>query len=140
MSKAFFLITTWCAFTACNSVKQPINEMKDSLLTIQVAKIANNGSGQLAYQVRVIPSIAIKSELNSGNKHDMLYQMDSCFYLQNNKQKIYAVNTQAVANGLADVYEYMVVFGSAIPFDKNWQFIYQDKYLDHKKYTLKIEN
>lgn len=140
MSKALFLITIFCVFTACNAGKQSVNEFRDSLLTIQVAKADDKGTGQSIYQVRVIPSETIKSRLNSGNNRAMLYQMDSCFYLQNNEQKVYAVNTQAVANGLANVYEYMVVFEPGVPHNKNWQFIYQDKYLDHKKYTLKIEN
>lgn len=115
-------------------------ETGDSLLTVQAAKLPydKNDSASVNFRVRI--SINTDTLNYKRSAESMMYRMDSCFYLQANGKKYYPQLTQAVASGVNKRFEYLVSFDSKtlLPLQKV-NMVYQDRYLDHKTYTLLLK-
>jgi|SRR6185437_7801888 len=130
----------FAVFGACRRDKNSVKEIKDHGLTVQVIKMegepAGGNTNTASYSARLIPDKGLISEKDSKIKTALWYSMDSSFYLQAGKKKIYAEIIQPIANGLVNRYEYMLSFDlTGLKGDK-WSLIYQDKFLNHRKYII----
>ena len=94
----------------------------------------------LVYAARLIPDKIIQKKSDS-SKTKLWYKMDSCFYIQSGKNKVYAGLVQPIANGSTGSFEYMLSFDmQGDNFKKNKSLVYQDRYLNHMRYAISLEN
>jgi len=123
---------------ACNTHKGSFKEIKDHGLTIQIIKTIGEPRNDHAinYSARLVPDKGLISEKDAKVKTELWYGMDSCFYLQSGKKRVYPEIIQPIANGVAGSFEYMVSFESTDLKDGKWNLVYQDKYLNHRKYQM----
>jgi|SRR6185437_5505588 len=133
------LICLATLFICCNK-KRTYSENKSDGLTVQATEIPAGASetGVVNYSARLIPDNALSAAKNGETKTALWYSMDSCFYLQAGNKKIYANLTQPIANGVTGTFEYLLSFEITRQSDVQYSLIYQDKYLNHKKYELKF--
>jgi hypothetical protein len=119
-----------------NSVKQ----VKDSDMIMEVTQLKGEHAdrGTFDYAVRLIPDKKLLAEKDKSYKNSLWYNMDSCFYILNGQKKVYSNIIQPIANGVNGTFEYMLSFNESDLKAGNWSLIYDDKYLDHKKYTLNL--
>jgi hypothetical protein len=139
MNKVLIGMAVVCfTFMACHK-KQAYYESKDRDLVVQVIKMKNDVADtiSISYTARVIPDKAMAAANNEEVKTAMMYKMDSCFYIQIKQKKIYPGIVQSIANGLPNQFEYLVSFDAGILNDDP-VIVYQDKYLNKRKYTLKL--
>lgn len=118
--------------------KASLQQAQDKDLTVQLmatAAVAGD-SGMVSYQARIIPGKTILTQQTYQQKTAMLYQIDSCFYLQTNGRKTYPVLVQSIANGVAGTYEYLIEFEPAPA--RGSRMVYQDKYFTRRKYDLTV--
>lgn len=127
-------------FFACRQNREPIREIKDEILTVQVKKIDNREQDQhlQAFAVRLSPGKDAASTLNAQAKTALWYGMDSCFYVVDRGKKVYSTIVQPIANGVTDNFEYMLSFEITDLKAGNWNLIYADKYISHKKYIIDL--
>jgi hypothetical protein len=141
MNKVWGSVVIAClTFMACHN-KQQYYESKDHDLTVQIVKMKNDAAdtASVSYTARIIPDKTMMTVVNNEDiKTAMMYKMDSCFYMQINKKKVYPGIVQSIANGLPNQFEYLVSFDIAGISNDNPVIVYQDKYLNKRKYTLKI--
>jgi hypothetical protein len=119
-----------------------IKELTIKGLTIQIKKMENEPGDltSVVYAARLIPAKTIQKESDT-SKTKLWYKMDSCFYIQNGKEKIYASLVQPIANGISGSFEYMLSFDSQDDgFKRDKILVYQDRYLNHIKYAIGIGN
>jgi hypothetical protein len=133
-------IGIFCLFFLINGCKNPQNlaqQVKDNDLTLQVMPLPNGPSHDqvYSYKARLMPRQTLLDDKSQGDKDALIYQMDSCFYLQGGLKKIYASLVQEVPDGVTGTYEYLLQF-ETVTGKARWDFIYQDKYLNHKKYKI----
>jgi hypothetical protein len=116
--------------------------VNDDGMTIQLRKVKNSpdDAGVLTYATRLIPEKVLLSSSDNKLNTALWYHMDSCFYLQAGERKIYAAIIQPIANGVTGTFEYLLSFDAAGMRNHRWSLVYQDKYLNHKKYTLSLES
>lgn len=109
-------------------------------MSVEITRLkgGKDGSGTLDYAVRLIPAKKIINDKDKSFTNSLWYSMDSCFYLVKGQQKIYSAIVQPIANGVAGTFEYMLSFNESDLEKSNWNLIYEDKYLNHKKYFLNI--
>jgi len=139
MNKGLIGMAVVCfAFMACHK-KQAYYESKDRDLVVQVVKMKNDAAdtASISYTARIIPDKSVAAVNNEEVKTAMMYKMDSCFYIQIKQKKVYPGIVQAIANGLPNQFEYLVSFDAGIE-NNNPVIVYQDKYLNKKKHTLKL--
>lgn len=117
--------------------KKPAHyEYKDEDITIKAMKMDNTAdTGETVFTARVIPG-KLASRINDSLKTKMVYNMDSCFYLQVGGKKSYPTIIQPIANGISGMFEYMVSFDNSATAAPGIEIIYQDKHLNHHKYIL----
>jgi hypothetical protein len=119
----------------CNN-KPAHYEYKDENITVKVMKIDNPAdTGETVFTARIIPG-KLAAQVSDSLKLKMIYNMDSCFYLQSGKKTSYPTIIQPVANGLSGMFEYMVSFDNNAASTPGVEIIYQDKHLNHRKYIL----
>lgn len=136
--KILFTFLTILFFYAC-SHKSAVRQTGDKDLTLQLVNISDRKvKGDISYAARIIPGKGKYSSAGKSLKESLMYRMDSCFYLEAGKQKVYSQLTQPVANGLSGAFEYLVTFDIDNFDEHKWNFVYQDKYLNQKRYTLKL--
>ncbi len=124
--------------SACNR-NEKLLTAKDSDLTIELMQLKKEGDGSatLSYQARLIPQKQLLAAKNGTDKNALFYKMDSCFYINTGKQKIYAALVQPVANGVSGTYEYLLQFEVGEKEKAtNFNIVYQDRYLNKKAYIL----
>ena len=130
---AFYLFFT---VTGCKSGHPAAREIDDRDMDVQVVLLDSTPGNGNTYKARLIPDKKLFDEKDAVSKNAMIYKMDSCFYLQSGTKRVYASLVQPVANGITGTFEYL------LEFEKNdgnsWDFVYQDKYINHKKYSLKL--
>jgi hypothetical protein len=128
-------------FVGCKENKRSFQKLSDHDLTILVMRMPDSSGDKSTnnYAARLIPVKGLIDEKDNVIKTRLWYNMDSCFYLEAGKKKIYASLIQPIANGVAGSFEYMLSFENDARDDGNWSFIYQDKYLNKKKYALRID-
>jgi hypothetical protein len=124
----------------CCKNKSTFKETKSDGLTFQATAMPGEGSdiGTVSYSARLIPDNALMTGKGRAVKTSLWYGMDSCFYLQAGSKKIYASLTQPIANGIAGTFEYLLSFEIHRQDGDGYNLIYQDKYLNHRKYQLKL--
>ncbi|WP_316824680.1 hypothetical protein [Pedobacter miscanthi] len=119
--------------------KNQIAELKDSDLTVMAIRNRNATDGEgNTYKVRIFPSKLVLE--NGGNKlaEEMLYRPDSSIYLIHGSKKDYPLYIEPVSNGVKGSYEFLVAFNAAAN-RKTDTLIYQDKFINQKKYVLAIK-
>jgi len=118
-----------------------VEEVKDKELTLQVSVLKDKAPGDesLTCKARIIPAKELAANETTEQKRLLNYKMDSCFYIKEGNNKNYASMVQAIANGVSGTYEYLLVFD---PDQKvrtdSVDLIYQDRYINHKLYNLRI--
>jgi hypothetical protein len=121
--------------------KGKLNEIKDKDISFQVIQLkdkAEDGTG-LSYKARLLPDRKLIEALTKENKEALYYRMDSCFYIQNGNNKIYAAMVQPIANGISGSYEYLLDFElDRRQKEDTINLVYRDKYINHQEYQLKI--
>jgi hypothetical protein len=126
---------------SCGPKKNKVLEIRDSKLVIHLTKIsAERGAGDVAYKCKIIP-LKIAGYQDFPVRNQMIYHMDSCFYLLKNHEKSYSVFVQPVANGIKGTFEYLLQWH----VDDNANtgtvsLIFNDKYLYSRIYTFKIKD
>ena len=131
------MATMLCACKSQNRLLQT----GDSSLTVQVMRLPADDKATVSYKVRLITSKSLLEGKTTEQKNAMWYKMDSCFYLQQGTGKIYAALVQPVANGVSNTYEYLVEFDNDKEIvDDNVAMVYDDKYLNRRKYIVKTQN
>lgn len=121
---------------ACGREKKQIQEQENAGLTVQVAPVNNPGAPSgYRFKLNLTPQAA--AGLSEATRSSLLYRMDSCFYKQAEGKKVYADIVQFVASGAGKTFEYLVVFADepAAPADE--ELVYEDHYLDKKKFAFK---
>jgi len=117
-----------------------IHETGGDGIRLQVVQLQNpEGTvpDVITCKARLLPDVSLINDKQANINNAMIYRMDSCFYLQHGTKKIYASLVQPIANGVSGTYEYLIEFESVMQ-GADPDFIYQDKYLNHKKYSLKL--
>jgi len=116
-------------------------QVGDKDLTVQLANISKSvAGGDISYAARITPEKGLFTAAGKSAKENLMYRMDSCFYLQSGRTKIYPQLTQPVSNGLKNTFEYLVTFDMPSFDGDKWFFVYEDKYLNRKKYMLNLKN
>jgi hypothetical protein len=125
--------------TSCKLHKSTPYETAGNGITLQVIQLENSpgDANVFTYKARLIPDALLLNEKNAYSKNAMMYKMDSCFYLQSGTKKIYASLVQPIANGVSGTFEYLLEFEAAAGSNAS-EFVYKDKYLNQKKYSLKL--
>jgi len=139
--KRLIIVVSVIMLVSCNRNATLTHEVKDKDMTFQVSEIKDKAPGDesLTYKARLIPSRELAEGETLEKKRLLSYKMDSCFYINEGHNKNYAAMVQAVANGVSGTYEYLLVFD----LDKNARkdsvdLVYQDRYINHKLYELKL--
>jgi len=107
-------------------------------MQVKALKNASGDGASLDYAVRLLPGKALEATLDGKTKTALCYGMDSCFYLLAGGQKVYSAIVQPIANGVSGSFEYMLSFVVDDLKGGKWSLVYQDRYLNHKKYTLSL--
>jgi hypothetical protein len=126
---------------SCRRSTPAFYEIKDKELTIQAMDIKATADDDetISYKVRLIPEKRIMEGMHEEEKNKLYYKMDSCFYMNDGKQKNYAALVQPIANGVSGSYEYLLQFETGKNFKADTiDLIYQDRYINHKIYGLKM--
>jgi hypothetical protein len=126
---------------SCKHKNKTFGELSNSGLTVQIMQLKNagNDSGRWSYDVRLIPDKQLSEDITSQVKTAMYYRMDSCFYISNGSNKLYASMVQRIPNGIAGNYEYLLDFEMGERQNQDSvEMVYQDKYINHKTYQLKL--
>jgi hypothetical protein len=134
------MISLFLMLFACNGNKGSIKQVRDSDLLVQVRQMKGeqDAPNTMDYAVRITPDKKLVAGKEDSFKTSFWYSMDSCFYIMNGNTKVYSAIVQPIANGLTGSFEYMLSFGTNDLKAGNWNLIYEDKYLNHKKYTLNL--
>lgn len=119
--------------------KSKLNETGDHDLQVQLMLMESEpgDSSVVSYRVRLIPDRSYP-QITYAQKTALLYRMDSCFYSLDHGRKTYPVLVQAVPNGVSGTFEYLLQFENDRKNDNGARMIYQDRYLNHKKYDLNL--
>ena len=124
---------------SCKTHQNELHETSGTGIKVQIIQLkkSDGDASVVTYKARLVPDASLLNEKSLISKDAMIYKMDSCFYLQSGPEKIYASLVQPIANGVSGTFEYLLEFEMA-PGSAKPDFIYQDKYLNHKKYSLKL--
>ncbi|MGZ3759799.1 MAG: hypothetical protein ACXVAY_12960 [Mucilaginibacter sp.] len=139
--KLVIVLVSLFTITACRH-QHTLHEIKDKELTLQVMELESvpgNGTTR-SYKARLFPATAFREGKVETRTAALRYQMDSCFYLQAGRQKIYAAMVQPIANGIKGTYEYLIDFDLGTAAKDDCELVYQDKFLNHRKYQLKLND
>jgi len=140
INAALFVVLSALILSACKKKSPQVKEVKDKDLTMQVRVLENTAgsTSSLDYAIRLIPGKTLDATLDNKTKTALCYGMDSCFYLLADNKKVYSNIVQPIANGVSGSYEYMLSFESTDLKSGKRSLVYQDRYLNHKKYTLSL--
>lgn len=125
---------------ACSPGRPKVVELKENGLTLQLLKmpVDPGENKEINYSVRLIPEKALLESKDQLAKTALWYRMDSCFYVMAGQKKVYASIVQPIANGVMGRFEYLLSFEISDLETANWHMVYQDKYLNQKKYTMNL--
>lgn len=133
--KKIYAMIALAGLGACRNREEP-RTLGDKQLTIQVQKVADRDDEGKSVRVRIFPERVAFSGLDRAGRENLLYRMDSCFYLENGAQKIYPSAVLPVANGLSTGFEYLVSFEGTSSAQIRMRLIYEDRFLNKKRYEL----
>jgi hypothetical protein len=136
-----FIGVSMAFFFSCRQRTPPLNEVKNKDITIQFIQLkAEDGDSMLTYKARVIPDKKLMTEINRSEKNNLLYRMDSCFYISNGSYKIYASMVQPIANGVSGTFEYLLEFGVSNADKKDSiNLVYHDRYINQQTYKVPVK-
>jgi len=138
MKKAI-LILSLIILASCGHGNSSFSEIKDHDLTIQVMQLKDDGDSIITYKARLTPDKQLLETKSKDEKQALYYTMDSCFYINKGNIKIYAALVQPIANGVSGSYEYMLQFEKDKKLNTDSiNLVYQDKYINRKTYSLKM--
>ncbi len=126
---------------SCKSGQSDFQEIRESGLTVQVMGIRENEDTALGdYRVRIFPEKGIEDTIGKETQNNMLYKMDSCFYLLDKSRPTYPVGLEPIANGMKNSYEYLLLFDkeTGIASD-SLKLVYKDQYLNKKAYVFNLK-
>ncbi|SDR88900.1 hypothetical protein SAMN05216490_0136 [Mucilaginibacter mallensis] len=137
------IVLSICLLTmllACHKNRSAVNQIKDGDMSLGISRLKNGegNSGTLDFAIRLISNKQLLADKDKSFRNSLWYSMDSCFYLMKGQRKIYSAIVQPIANGVAGTFEYMLSFNEEDLKAGNWSLIYDDRYLNHKKYTLSV--
>jgi hypothetical protein len=135
IGKRIYAIIVLAGLSGCGS-KEDTRTIGDKQLTIQVQKAPTEDDQSRSVRIRIFPEREALSGLSRDGRENLLYRMDSCFYLEAGIKKIYPSAVLPVANGISSGYEYLVSFDVPVAPKGHIRLIYQDRYLNKKKYEL----
>ncbi|MDB5123555.1 MAG: hypothetical protein JWP94_1684 [Mucilaginibacter sp.] len=136
---SLIVFTVTCSLFSCRN-NSSVKAFKRDGLAIEIARIAGEpgAASGLNYSARLIPDKKLADTKDKELTSALWYRMDSCFYLQQGGKKVFASIIQPIANGVAGSYEYFLSFDISQAEESKWHLIYQDKYLNQKKYSLNL--
>jgi len=145
MDKRSLLLIIIGLSLAMNSCKQKISvirQSKDQDLLLQVSRMQDeqDDPASLTYAVRLIPNKKTMAGISGKAKTALNYSMDSCFYLMKGTTKVYSAIVQPITNGVSGSFEYMLSFEDKQLKSGKWNLVYQDRYINRKKYTVMLLN
>jgi hypothetical protein len=134
MNRYYFLFAVLILLNAACKTNRPSANASDKDLVIEAMKKINQD--EIVYNVRVFPNKELMENATSFSK-DMMYRIDSCFYLSDGLKKVYPLSAEYIPGGVAKSFEYMVTFekNKVSPAD-DFVLFYQDKYINKKNYQL----
>ena len=148
--KACILLTVAVMLVCCKSPTQrwfdhlaAFKETGNKKLSIRIMKMktASADTNTISYQVRIYPSRSWLESNGQSQNINFFYHMDSCFFLQAGAKNVPPALLQPVSNGISGCYEYLLTFNSepAVKGHKI-ELVYQDKFIDGRKYSLQLNN
>jgi hypothetical protein len=141
-NNAMRLLSILIFITACNLTKKPaFREITDDNYTIQVMPLQKNENGSTGYKVRISPKERVLDEAGKQLQDILWYKTDSCFYMTKDNADIQPELVQPVASGIANCYEYMVLFNDEIPSLSNGaylEFVFNDRHITREKYIIRL--
>ncbi len=118
-------------------------EIRDSGITIQLMKLTDSipDISVIKYGVRIFPDKALLTNMTAMDEENLLYRMDSTFYLQSNSKKYYPSLTEPIANGQKNNFEYLLIFKKSQEMKLKDMFLaFNDKYISHKTHHLQLNS
>ncbi|MFI5160461.1 MAG: hypothetical protein ACHQHN_04250 [Sphingobacteriales bacterium] len=115
-------------------------EVKGNAYKIQAARITTGieDTTTLNYKVRIYLGKAVTSK-GYDESVNFYYHMDSCFLVRTMGGNELPVLVQPVNNGISGCYEYLVSMDISKAMRlKKLELIYQDKFIDGKRYILNL--
>jgi hypothetical protein len=123
------------------SDRNKYREVKGEDYLIQVMPLQMNGDNAEAtgYKVRILPQEKLLNNRSGQLKQSLWYGADSCFYLTTGKKDIQPELVQAVANGITNCFEYMVVFNSGgFEEGERMSLVFNDRHITHEKHFIEL--
>ncbi|MBD1395425.1 hypothetical protein [Mucilaginibacter glaciei] len=124
-------------FASCSRPESGFQQLKDKALTVQLMPMdaAQSKDSLVSFRLRLIPekSLSISSE----QKQQLLFRMDSCFFLSGKTGKTFPLFIQPVPTGSDKSFDYIVAFDSVGANTDSLKMVYADRYLTNQTYFFK---
>jgi hypothetical protein len=140
MKGIIILLLSILLLAGCYSAGSDFLETGDKDLKVQFGQLQPADSlrtnADRTFKVKLVPKgqTTLTAEKN---KMALMFAMDSCFSLKQNGLQIYPAIVQQIPNGVKGIYEYLVVFPTgSLHLKDSVEFIYEDKSISKKTYTL----
>lgn len=136
---AIILLTIMASCTA--ERKPAFSEIAGENYTIQVMSLPmhDDDSGTSGYKVRVFPRRKLLDDQAKELQESLWYQTDSCFYITQGSSSIKPELIQPIATGVANCYEFMLVFDGVSSFgDHELTLVFDDRHVTKEKYQIKL--
>jgi hypothetical protein len=128
--------------TSCTVERKPaFSEIAGENYTIQVTSLPmhDDDSGTSGYKVRVLPGRKLLDDQGKQLQEGLWYQTDSCFYITQGSASIKPELIQPIATGVANCYEFMLVFdGVSVSGDNEVTLVFNDQNITREKYLIKL--
>jgi len=134
MNRYYFLFAVLILLSIGCKTNRPSAGASDKDLVIEAMKKINQDD--IIYNIRIFPNKELMENAASFSQN-MMYQVDSCFYLSDGLKKVYPLSAEYIPGGVAKSFEYMVTFekNKASSAD-DFILFYQDKYINKRNYQL----
>lgn len=124
--------------TAC-TVKPDVYKTADESLLIQVKQVdAENDDNDHTFRVQIVLAKPVLDTFQVANRQSFLFRMDECFWLETAGKTALPVLVQSVGMSAAGHYDYLVVFPDPRTSVEKTRFIYQDRYVTRRKYSIEL--
>ncbi|MES2061780.1 MAG: hypothetical protein V4456_07660 [Bacteroidota bacterium] len=125
---------------SCGHRSEGYQHVGDSDLAFQVLPGSKGATGSTrgTYLFRIIPSAARYEALSAHLRDSLVLHMDSSFHAEIHGRTISPLYVQNIPNGIKGTFEFMADFDlNKAETGDTLQIIYQDKYINEKKYRVK---
>lgn len=139
MKKIIPVLFSYLFLAACHNSSPKVQQISDHDLTLQVMRLDDSAAqaGSYTYKARLVLNKTLLGEQSTEAREALVYRMDSCFYIQQGINKVYASLVQPIAGGVPGTFEYLLEFNQ-IQDNGQHIFVYDDRYLNHKKYNINL--